>query len=65
MARKLCSIFGDAVKGLGYCSKHYQNFKYSGNPLPSRKYRNKLEDLQVKPFANFVAVCGIIEHQQR
>lgn len=45
LPKQKCKICEKPVRGHGYCSRHYQNFKYSGNPLPSRKYRNELVDL--------------------
>jgi len=43
--RKKCKICEEPSKGLGYCSKHYQNFKRLGTPHATRKYRNSIEDL--------------------
>lgn len=31
--KQVCIICGKPMKGLGYCEKHYQRFKTTGNPL--------------------------------
>lgn len=46
--RKPCSICGKPAKGLGFCGKHYQNFKRLGKPIANQNCKNTIEDFLVK-----------------
>lgn len=41
---KNCSICGSPSKGLGFCGKHYQNYKRLGTPFPNQNSENSIED---------------------
>lgn len=44
LPKQLCSICGQPSKGLGFCGKHYQNFKRLGKPIANQNSRNSIED---------------------
>jgi len=42
--RKICSECGKPAKGLGFCSKHYQNFKRLGKAKANQNKCNSVDD---------------------
>lgn len=43
-SRKKCLICENPAKGLGFCNKHYQNFKRIGKPIGNQNAKNSIED---------------------
>ncbi len=54
---RLCVVCGKPQKGLGYCDKHYQRFKATGDPLKTKIPPRKMCTICGEP-AHSKSLCG-------